>query len=430
MRLTFRLLPLLLAAPLAFSLAALEPYSGAPRFARAVALKGWVQVTDAEDLATFDVTRNEPLAEGDFLTLADNARLNVALPGGGRLILGGPARLEIVRLSARKLTVRLLRGGLLIENGEARDIKIISGYGAVTVETDSRVLLYAGTNGIDVSVLRGVAKADNAVDRPIRLSPGESLNLSLPKITPLESNYKTDAGNLTRWADSGRRSRKADPNAARAAAWLLENLPADLVDSLSELDDWGRWQLFPDYGWVWRPDEPRDWMPFTRGQWRYTPWGLFWLADEPWGWLPYRHGIWRYRIDTGWFWIPDESYSGAAVVFIEDEASVGWCPGFEQGTAWVPSSAFCSAALRADFYAPQLEVSRRNISSFTIPVVVETATAAAAPPAAADPPQGGRPKAAPAVMRTPAHITRKLDLPPAKPGPRKKTTRANADDGE
>jgi hypothetical protein len=410
-------LPLLLsAALLSISLPALEPYSGAPRFARAAALKGWVQVSDSGENATFDVNRNEPLAEGDFLTLADNARLTIALPGGGRLIIGGPARLEIQRLAARKLTVRLLRGELLIENGETRDIKITSGYGAVTVEAESRVLLYAGNNGVDVNVLRGAARADNAADHPIEMATGEALNLSLPKLTAVELSYKTDAGNLVRWADSGRRSRKTDPNAARAAAWLRENLPAELADSLSELDDWGRWQLLPGFGWVWHPDEARDWMPFTRGQWRYTPWGLFWLADEPWGWLPFRYGEWRYRIDTGWFWIPGESYGGAAVVFVEDEESVGWCPGYERGSNWVPSSAFCNSAPRSDFYAPQAAVSRRALASFTLPASVETAMSAGAPAAAH--PRGGGPAAA-SPARTPARITRKLEMPPAKPGPRK-----------
>jgi hypothetical protein len=423
MRISSRLLPLLPVAAFAFSMAALEPYYGPPRFARAVALKGWVQVTDADDSATFDVNRNEPLAEGDYLTLADNARLNVALPGGGRMIIGGPARLEVARIAGRKLTVLLLRGELLIENGETRDISVTSEYGRVTVEPDSRVLFYTGSNGVDVSVLRGAAQADNAADHPIQMAMGESLNLSLPKLGAVEPSYKLDAGNLTRWADAGRRARKADPNAARAAAWLRENLPAELVDSLAELDDWGRWQLLPDYGWVWHPDGGRDWMPFTHGQWRYTPWGLFWLADEPWGWLPYRYGVWRYRMDIGWFWIPDESYSGAAVVFVEDEQSVGWCPGYEQGGAWLPSSGFCGSAPRADFYAPQAAVSRRQLSSFTVPAPMEMAGADGASPAAA-----AAPRAAPAAVRAPARVTRKLDLRPDKPGPRRKAARAKADD--
>jgi hypothetical protein len=315
---------------------------------------------------------------------------------------------------------------MLIESGEGRELKIGSDYGAVGVAADSRVLLFAGSNGIDVSVIHGGARAETA-DKPVALIAGESLNLSAPKVLPVDPNYKLDAGNLRGWADGGRKTRKPDPNAARAAAWLKQNLPEELADSLSELDDWGRWQLLPDYGWVWRPDEGRDWMPFTHGQWRYTPWGLFWVADEPWGWLPYRYGVWRYRMDTGWFWVPDERFGGAWVVFVEQEDAIGWCAGYSQNEAWAPSSSFCNAAPRSDFYSSSLTVTRRDLASFSRPTPVEAAETAP-DAAAAGRPRGGKHRTE-TVMAQPL-FTRRLQLQPAKPGPQRKTGKSEAAKGD
>jgi hypothetical protein len=60
------------------------------------------------------------------------------------------------------------------------------------------------------------------------------------------------------------------------------------------------WVRHPVCGYVWVPNVPRGWLPYTHGQWVYTsPHGWMWVSDEPFGWATYHYGRWVYRIKRG-----------------------------------------------------------------------------------------------------------------------------------
>lgn len=340
--------------------AAISPYAGPGGLPRVAQLAGWVELTDPQLKQTWDLARNAPLLPGDRLTLADHARLAIRLDGGARLLATGPATLEIAAVATHKETplLRLKHGELLVESGEL-PLRIASDYGAVVVAAESRVLLYLGGNGVDLSVLKGDAKRippTNAPlnERPQRLRAGECVNLTLGKIAPLDSVWRDAAESLTAWAAPRPPSGRArDP---RLGDWLAAILPPGLEDDLRDLEDAGEWRALDgggsQGGWGWFPARtPAGWQPFSDGGWRWTRLGLFWIPDEPWGWLPYRYGTWRNSPSEGWYWLPDEQFGGAAVLFYQVGSMVGWAPA-QQGASgdWTPAGPLLFPAEGADFY--------------------------------------------------------------------------------
>jgi hypothetical protein len=82
----------------------------------------------------------------------------------------------------------------------------------------------------------------------------------------------------------------------------------DYYVGTEDLDSHGTWSEVPDYGQVWRPNEPADWAPYRDGRWVYEPyWGWTWVSYDSWGWAPYHYGRWMYA-NGGWGWWPGPAY--------------------------------------------------------------------------------------------------------------------------
>ena len=101
------------------------------------------------------------------------------------------------------------------------------------------------------------------------------------------------------------------------------------IAGVEDLDQYGRWQQVPSYGWCWTPTRIAvGWQPYRVGRWIWQdPWGWTWVSTEPWGWAPYHYGRWV-TVSSNWFWVPVAprvpvvTYSPALVAF------VGGGPGF------------------------------------------------------------------------------------------------------
>jgi hypothetical protein len=72
-----------------------------------------------------------------------------------------------------------------------------------------------------------------------------------------------------------------------------------------DLDDYGSWRTYPQYGAVWVPRSVQSgWAPYQNGQWQWVePWGWTWVDDQPWGYAPFHYGRWAY-INNSWGWVP------------------------------------------------------------------------------------------------------------------------------
>ncbi len=104
--------------------------------------------------------------------------------------------------------------------------------------------------------------------------------------------------------------------------YLDDNLRYDGQD----LNSYGDWRDYDDYGHVWVPRVGSDWRPYTDGRWLYTNDDWFWVSYEPWGWAPYHYGRWGWGYNIGWYWIPGSAFAPAWVSWYDYGDYIGWCP--------------------------------------------------------------------------------------------------------
>ena len=120
------------------------------------------------------------------------------------------------------------------------------------------------------------------------------------------------------------------------AAWIFmqtremtvgeRNVGDSLYYDTSDLNNYGDWRTYGDYGNVWVPHMYAGWRPYNDGRWLYTNGSYFWASYEPWGWAPYHYGRWDWSLDFGWYWIPGYTFAPAWVSWYDYGDYIGWCP--------------------------------------------------------------------------------------------------------
>jgi hypothetical protein len=113
------------------------------------------------------------------------------------------------------------------------------------------------------------------------------------------------------------------------------------VVGYEDLDSYGTWRTYPDYGPVWVPTVVAPgWAPYRFGHWVWVaPWGWTWVDDAPWGYAPFHYGRWAY-VGGYWGWCPGPIYARPVYA----PALVAWVggPGFGVsfgiggGVGWFP----------------------------------------------------------------------------------------------
>src|SRR4029077_7618549 len=73
-----------------------------------------------------------------------------------------------------------------------------------------------------------------------------------------------------------------------------------------ELSPYGQWIDYPEYGYVWCPDQGPDFRPYsTGGHWEWSDeYEWTWVSDYDWGWAAFHYGRWLYDPYYGWLWVP------------------------------------------------------------------------------------------------------------------------------
>lgn len=124
-----------------------------------------------------------------------------------------------------------------------------------------------------------------------------------------------------------------------------------------ELSPYGRWIDYPEYGYVWCPDEGGDFRPYsTNGHWVWSDdYEWMWVSDYDWGWAPFHYGRWFYDDMYGWLWVPGYEWSPAWVAWRSGGDYYGWAPlrpgisisfGFSIGSYAPPVNYWCFAPCR------------------------------------------------------------------------------------
>jgi hypothetical protein len=140
---------------------------------------------------------------------------------------------------------------------------------------------------------------------------------------------------------------------------------ADDTPGSDALDDNGRWEQTPEYGYVWTPVVvAAAWVPYRFGHWVFiAPWGWTWVDDAPWGYTPFHYGRWVF-LNGQWGWVPGPRharpvYAPALVAWTGGPGHVGWLP---LGPREVYAPAY---AVSAD-YLRNVNVTNTTVASNTV----------------------------------------------------------------
>ncbi len=281
---------------------------------------------DPEDWQAADV--NVPMTLGDRVWTGDDGRLELQVHGGNYARLAARTDLQVLNLTndVKQFSLGLGTASFSLRRlGDDEVFEVDTPNAAVTLERPGEYRVDVDSDGNSrVQVRRGRAVA-TAGGGQVTLAAGEELQvdgLDAPR-------YRTVAlpgpDGWDRWVA------ERDQRLAQARSYTY--VTAD-VAGVEDLDQYGRWQQIPDYGWAWSPASVEaGWAPYRAGRWIWQdPWGWTWVAAEPWGWAPYHYGRWTYW-GSGWYWVPVAptvravAYSPALVAFVGGSAGyVGWFP--------------------------------------------------------------------------------------------------------
>src|SRR6266540_2112205 len=308
--------------------------------ARISLLSGEVSFARGDDPDNWQpADRNVPMTLGDRVYTGSRSRLELQLQGGDFIRLGARTDLAALNLTDDTKQLSLKSGIASIQIRRLSDNEIFevdTPNAAVTFDRSGEYRVDVDANGYTrVSVRRGSATVA-AGGGQIPVEAGEAID-----IDGIDSPHY-DIVSLSRPDDWDRWVSQREDRQTRTRSY--QYVSADIV-GVDDLDEYGRWENAPSYGWVWSPTTvAADWAPYRSGHWIWQdPWGWTWVSSEPWGWAPYHYGRWA-QVSSRWCWIPDRpamrsvSYSPALVAFVG--GGPGWSASISVGgggfIGWFP----------------------------------------------------------------------------------------------
>jgi len=322
----------------------------------------------AEDWS--EIGQNFPIADGDNLWVARDGRAEVDY-GGGQFRLAAETNLHLSRLDERQLALFIAAGRVIVR------VRVLEPDDAVRIDTPATqvVLARPGLYRIDVAqdspsttviVREGLAEfaSTSAI---VQVVPGQSAVVTGVANEPPDIRAAAGIDGFDAW--SAARDRVYEQ--PRQYAYVSRQMVG-----AADLDRYGTWQAYPDYGAVWFPtDVSPAWAPYRFGRWTWlTDWGYTWVDDAPWGYAPFHYGRWAY-IGGRWGWCPGTfvarpSWAPALVAWY---GGSGWRQAGVYG--WVP------LGWREPYVPPVGTCSTRCWARYNRPYAVNVAERRDAPPA-------------------------------------------------
>jgi hypothetical protein len=168
--------------------------------------------------------------------------------------------------------------------------------------------------------------------------------------------------------DNWSNSREARYDRSRSAQYCSPS-----VVGLEDLDDYGDWRPYPEYGNVWFPRVSAGWTPYREGHWAWIdPWGWNWVDEEPWGYAPFHYGRWA-NVQGRWGWVPGPRgvrpvYAPALVAFVGGDGfngAIGWFP-------LGPREVYVPPYRVGPRYVQQVNITNTNVNTTVITNVYNT----------------------------------------------------------
>jgi hypothetical protein len=358
MRITTRLLTMLAMATIPAALAA-QGYGEDPpsRVARLSYLGGSVSFRPASVDDWTAATLNYPLTIGDHLWADDGSRVEMQV-GSSTVRMGSETALSILALDDRRAQFRMTQGALDISLRSLDDDEIYE----IDTPNGSITLLRAGAYRVDVdttgerttvTVREGIAEVSSG-GSTFTVRPNQSAMIDGLDTPTYDMRAAIPVDAWESWCLE-RDRRETQATSARYVS-------RDMI-GYEDLDDYGRWEVAPEYGPVWVPVRVQaGWAPYRYGHWAWVePWGWTWIDDAPWGFAPFHYGRWAYW-GGRWVWVPGQIvrrpvYAPALVAFV---GGPGWHVSVSvgNGVAWFPLAP-------GEVYVPAYRVSNvyvRNIN--------------------------------------------------------------------
>src|SRR5581483_11992510 len=282
--------------------------------------------------------------------------------------------LGFLNLDDRAVQVKISEGTAQVHLrrlDEQDNFEVDSPQAAVTLLRTGEYRFEVETNGSASRVIARTGQAEVTspgqtftvrAGQQARITGGESAAQVAYEITPAPPTDRFDSFCATR-----------DRRTEKVAS--LQHVSAYVI-GVDDLDEYGYWGAYPDYGPVWFPRTVIiGWAPYRFGHWVWIePWGWTWIDDAPWGFAPFHYGRWA-LFGGVWGWVPGPVriravYAPALVVFI------GGGPGYRYyfgvggglGVAWFPLGP-------REIYIPPYRASRAYVTNINISHTVITNTA-------------------------------------------------------
>ena len=271
------------------------------RVGRIAALQGEVWVYDDEQGEWQGAQHNRPLTQGDRLSTAAGARVELRI-GSTTLQLGGGSRTRrrsagrrapAVCAAARQPRPAGALGARSRPNSRCSRPKAVSCPCAAGCTAST-----GRTRPALASVWRGELQFQ-APELVAHAAAGPARRV----LARRAAAHRAQPVAGRRWTTSSRRPCCATTRPTRAAPRTVFVSPE--MTGVEDLDRYGGWQQHPEYGAVWTPTQVAvGWAPYRYGQWVWVrPWGWTWVDDAPWGFAPFHYGRW---LSWGgrWCWAP------------------------------------------------------------------------------------------------------------------------------
>jgi FecR protein len=308
----------------------------AGRVARISYLLGNVYVQTDTDNDWTPAGINQPLTSGAELRTDPRARAELQL-GSATVQIDANTRIQLTELSDAALQLQVTDGLVNVR------VRSLDEHDRVEITTPNSVIAVRepGTYRIDASndgavtvvqVRAGQVQVDAGRQR-FTLHANEQMRLSSGARVAAEFESLPVMDEFDRWAAQRQQ---------RAERALSARYVSSEVIGYEDLDEYGNWSWYADYGYVWTPRYVHaGWAPYRSGRWGWMdPWGWTWIDTAPWGFAPFHYGRWA-TVRNRWCWVPGPRtvrpiYAPALVAWVSrpginvsvniGSQPVGWIP--------------------------------------------------------------------------------------------------------
>jgi hypothetical protein len=273
---------------------------------------------------------NQPLMSGDKVSTGDDARSEVQLDFANTMRLAPNTKTNIAKLTQKNIQIQVGEGLVtytVLKDSEAEPEIDTPNVSIHPAHHDGVFRIEVHADGDTIVIVR---KGSAQISTPQGATEIREGDMATIRGTSDEAQYKVqsapDRDDWDRWNND------RDHIIRDANSWRHTNR---YYTGTQDLDAYGQWRHVDDYGDVWYPNEPSDWVPYRQGNWVWQPYyGWTWVGYEPWGWAPYHYGRWLWS-GGAWGWWPGPVYSYYRPFWAPAYVSFwGWGGGFGFGVGF------------------------------------------------------------------------------------------------